>query len=329
MVATRMGCRRSRLAMVGVLFALAAAAWMTSTVAGPALLMWAIDGGHVGLTRVLLKVVPALANRATPAFESVGRRTPLQEAVIADRSAIVAALLGAGARVDEKDHLGFSALHYAADLGRRDMIALLLRHGARPAEATAMGEYAPLALAVLKRHWRAAVQLARYDHISMGAIHEAVLEGDRAKALRLISEDATAVSRRDVLQNTPLHYAVLQDNAVLVRLLLSKGSEVNAKDWLKWTPLHIVCARSNITVAQELLRAGADANATDKDYNRPLHVAACSGNVGVLQVLLQAGARLDVANLSGETPVTRARRCGRTANVSYLQNAAENRGPRD
>ncbi len=290
-----------------------------SRLTAPSVLMWAIDGGHRGLVQTMVRLVPRLANEATPAFESVGRRTPLQEAVIVGRTDIASDLISAGAHINDKDHLGFSALHYAADLGRVDVVELLLRHHAAPAQATAMGKYTPLALAAMKRHWAVVRQLVGHDRTTMPPLHWAVVRGDRKDVRRLLQADAAAARRRDALERTPLHYAAMRGDPVLVQVLLVAGAEVNAKDWLRITALHLACREGDVPVAQELIRAGADVNAPDTDGSRPVHVAACSGSVRLLDVLFQAGARLDLKDVSGETPVARAQRCGQAAAVRYLQ----------
>ncbi len=68
------------------------------------------------------------------------RVQPLHSAVAGRQTEIVSALLERGAPVNGRQHLGWTALHEAANQGNREMSEILLRNGADPAAANEEGK---------------------------------------------------------------------------------------------------------------------------------------------------------------------------------------------
>jgi ankyrin repeat protein len=67
--------------------------------------------------------------------------TPLMQAIEFNNSLkLIEALLSAGAKVGTKDFVGNTALHFAALEGRKDVIELLLHHGAEKGATNADGK---------------------------------------------------------------------------------------------------------------------------------------------------------------------------------------------
>jgi len=71
---------------------------------------------------------------------------------------------------------------------------------------------------------------------------------------------------------TPLHLAVLFDQAAIARLLIERGANINvrAKDKHGGTPLHWAAAVGRTEMARLLIEAGADVNAPDSNGYTPL-----------------------------------------------------------
>lgn len=106
----------------------------------------------------------------------------------------------------------------------------------------------------------------------------------------------------------------------VLRLLASSGADLNAPDSHGRSPVYRAARRGHTECLQVLATAGCDMNASDElEGCPPAYYAAMDGNVGVLRALFQAGADLGKANVTGETPLSVALRCKRTAAANYLQ----------
>jgi ankyrin repeat protein len=66
------------------------------------------------------------------------------------------------------------------------------------------------------------------------------------------------VGSRDGMQNTPLHYAVIQDRLEVVGWLLDAGADPNAEGEDRFTPLHEAVLHGRLNIIRLLLSRGAD-----------------------------------------------------------------------
>ena len=109
----------------------------------------------------------------------------------------------------------------------------------------------------------------------------------------------------------------------MCELLLQKGATVNHSDKRDRRPLHWAASRNHDDVARLLLQHGADVDPTDKDGFTCLHWAAACGGAPVVTRLLaeKPGPRIDARSVSGDTPLMRAARLGRTGCVKLLVQA--------
>jgi ankyrin repeat protein len=144
-------------------------------------------------------------------------------------------LLREGADVNAAQGDGMSALHWAAERGDTDMIAVLLYAGAQAESTTRIGEYTPLHIAARNGHLEAA---------------QALLRG---------GADVHAVT--DPSGSTPLHLAALSGNGNLVRALIEAGADPNATE-AEWeqTPLIFAASWNRVDAIVALIEGGADPN---------------------------------------------------------------------
>jgi uncharacterized protein len=101
---------------------------------------------------------------------------------------------------------------------------------------------------------------------------------------------------------TPLHRAVLANDARAVTALLQKGAKVNAANRYGVSPLAIAASNGNAAMVQVLLREGADPKAPLPQGQTLLMTAARSGNPEVVSMLVARGADANAREESlGET----------------------------
>jgi ankyrin repeat protein len=164
--------------------------------------------------------------------------------------------------VNTRNEQGDSPLLAAAYMGRRDILDLLIEHGA------------PVGL---------------YEASALGLKEPAVEHLRRApEAVNTYSHDGW----------TPLHLAAFFGHRDLAELLLERGADVNARSRStrfarENTPLHAAAANRQVAVAELLVARGADVNARDGSGFTPLALAANSKSDLVMLLLMEHGARAD------------------------------------
>lgn len=109
---------------------------------------------------------------------------------------------------------------------------------------------------------------------------------------------------------TPLMKAVQIDGAA-VESLLKAGADPNAADKFGWTPLmYAATAKASSEVITMLVKAGANIDAVNARHQTPLMLATmCKDGSGV-ENLLQSGADPDIADETGESPLSFAEKMG-------------------
>ena len=257
----------------------------------------------------------------TPLHLAAGRlgdRTPHE----AEASAIVRALLDAGAPVDAADSDGWQALHFAARQGCIEFTRLLLDRGVNVNAATALDG---TALHCAARHDRpevARLLLERGADVNAAAaldrtaLHCAAQHGSIGVVRLLLDAGATANATTapapaDSLYHLancqPLHLAAYHCHAEVVELLLGRGADVRAtaarRNCTGVTALHFAASRNGLEVVPALLQAGVPIDAADSTGRQALHWAARQGALDMAELLLARGADVKAADNAGTTPL--------------------------
>ena len=134
-------------------------------------------------------------------------------------------------------------------------------------------------------------------------LHRAAKDGDY---MYIEGKQISAeVNNKDLLDWTPLHYAVGSPSSYATRKLLEYRADVNARDIRGRTPLHYACGsnNNNVSIVQMLLRECADINVQDAEGVTPAHCAARNGCRLTMQLLIESGASVDVVDRLGNTPL--------------------------
>lgn len=241
-------------------------------------LIAAVQYGRLEMVQALLKAGadPNQAdehNQATPilwgAIQDPGEETrekgmtlPTEQTKIQ----IVRLLLESGARINEKNAWGGSALQWAADAGLLDMVKLLIQKGA-DINAIDMDGFTPL------------IAAANYDSEQHNQILKALL--DSGAKIDAISKNG----------DTALMYAIHNFKTDNARTLVKAGANINCKNHLGITPLMKAAQLGRLEIAKYLISAGADINAVDARGKTVLAVAKEAGYRTLIEILVDHGAK--------------------------------------
>ncbi|XP_032800617.2 unconventional myosin-XVI-like isoform X1 [Petromyzon marinus] len=187
------------------------------------------------------------------------------------------ALLGRGARVEERDGDAWTPLHAAGAGDQPHLVGLLLHAGADLLATDCDGrlacDHTPRGSEsdAIVRAWQSHSGLAELAlEEARGRRDAATLAGARL----LVSEGARSVDQQDERGVTALHTACVFGCVPAVRLLLEAGADPDRPDSTAWGPLHLAAKYGQARVVRLLLRHGADPTALNCNQNQPSEVAS-------------------------------------------------------
>ena len=146
----------------------------------------------------------------------------------------VQAHLDAGVEVNAKDNGGWTALHYAAWHGRKEIVELLISKGA-DVNAKDNSGYTPLDRSTKRKHTEIA-DLLRTHGGKTGAIF-VVVKNDDLTGVQALLDAGVDVNAKDENGWTALHYAIRHGQKEIAELLIDNDADVNAKNEFEETPL--------------------------------------------------------------------------------------------
>ena len=214
-------------------------------------------------------------------------------------------------------------LHFAAETGNKEIIALIVeagadvncsdKNGVTPLMLMAKFGKTDAALAYIKNQ---NVDISLKDNDNHAAIDYATASGLRELVKALSYENQEA--HTDAYGNTPLHQACWNGQGEVVKVLLEKGAEVEKLNDDGESPLILAVEKGNLVIVDLLLAAGANAGSARLDGVAPLHIAAKNGEHFIGKALINAGADKNVKTTDGKTPLILAAQCGRNDFTAML-----------
>ena len=201
--------------------------------------------------------------------------TALHWAAYHDALPLADLLLAAGSDVDAANDYEVTPLALACDNGSAEMVARLLRAGAEPDAARSTGE-TPL------------MTCAR--------------TGNVAAVRALLGAGANPSAAEAWQGQTALMWAAAESHTEIVRELVDHGADVHARTAGGFTALSIAAREDEPELATVLLDAGADVNAMAPGGATPLLVATVRGHTRLALFLLEQGADPNAGD-AGYTPL--------------------------
>jgi uncharacterized protein len=138
---------------------------------------------------------------------------------------------------------------------------------------------------------------------SFRGLHAAAASGDAAEIEKLVKAGAT-IDARDAHARTPLHVAVFLGKQDAARTLMRLGADANALDAQKYDIVTIAAVLDDVPMLKVALAGGCKAtNITSPYQGTALIAAAHLGHDEVVRILIAAQAPLDHVNNLGWTAV--------------------------
>jgi ankyrin repeat protein len=235
--------------------------------------------------------------------------------------------------VDNFDHAGRTALHYAALDGNDEMAVLLLRYGASPAPLddngatpamlAAGGGHAAVIHAIVRASSTRQARLDSADFQKRTGLHYAAA-GNHAQAIAALLQYGADPAKRDQYGRTPLILAAADGHAEAVGALLAHGASIlNAQDESGDGALLAAARAGSLDVVKALIAAGCPPLANEMLVT-PLMIAARDGLVETCQLLVPLSTPLDALDLNLRTALMYAADADETETALLLLNAGAN-----
>jgi ankyrin repeat protein len=159
--------------------------------------------------------------------------SPVADAAMRGDVTEVRTLLRDGADVNAAQGDGMTALHWASEVGNREMAEVLLYAGANVGAVTRLGDYTPMHLAT---------------------------RSGRTEVVRvLLGAGADVEARTSTGAVRPLHFAARSGDPEIASMLIEAGADVDAVETARGqTPLMFAASYGRVDVVRALIEAGAD-----------------------------------------------------------------------
>lgn len=164
---------------------------------------------------------------------------------------------------------GWSALMYACNHCRVEVVSFLLESGADPNYSKKT--FTPML---------AAVCASPHDCHDEEVIQRRIID-----CLNLLLEKGAVMATPDQFKATALHFAVKKNRILVIPEIIKLGAKVNQADSYGYTPLHYAARFGYGRAARLLVDSGANLNALEDSGHRPEDIAHFHGHEEVAKLL--------------------------------------------
>lgn len=242
-------------------------------------------------------------------------RTPLIRAIENDDVAMVINLLSKGVNIESHDNYGWTALVYAIEYQRYEILQILIAAGAKTEfeftayttvcdESYTVDDYSTTPLKFAKNIFvNGSVDEVLVSILTDAVVYNAnlfiAIDKNHLSALKFIIKHAkTNINNFRINNIHPMIYAIEQENFDALKLLAENGADVNAADLNESTVLMEIAQIGSVDIADFLIKNGANLNMVDKNGDTALTIAAEFGNFEVLKLLLHNGADINASSMN-------------------------------
>ena len=252
--------------------------------------------------------------------------TALMHAAASSTTAIMEAVIDAGADVNAANARRATALHWA--LPDVEKVNLLLARGAHVDPRTIEGRtplyiaaMLPQGVAAARRLLAAGAEVDAASLVGTTPLFPAVTTS--ADMTRLLLDHGANPNARARTGATPILFT---RGADVIALLLARGADARARSKTGESSLMEAAIRGDVRAARLLLENGTEVNAADHRGYTPLLLAAQydGDSVELVRLLLDHGADVN-AVAEGETPLSLAAKRGETGVTTLLRTATTTR----
>ncbi|GFU24644.1 ankyrin repeat protein MM_0045 [Nephila pilipes] len=252
---------------------------------------------------------------------------------------IVKLLLSANANPNAQNTLGETSLHNAfhPKSFSKDIVTLLLEHGADVNTREKLNGYTPMHLAAKLASSKVSksclqnlldtlklmcekVDVTIRSYRIETPIHRLVTGNrDCRDSLRIFIENNYELDAQNERGETSLMCAIDKGYINMATMLIEAGANVNIKDRHFQTALHHSVQKNQLIMVKLLLDAQCDINATDLNGDSALHIASSKGLTDMVRILISyPEIDVNVQNIRGSTPLLNAVESGFAKVVELL-----------
>lgn len=270
-----------------------------------------------------------LAKNADTSLKDDYGETPLHTAVrVGAEAEVITTLLQAGANINERNKNGESPILLAVERNLAMQTAALANAGA-DIHIEDMQKRTPFTEALRSRNEDIVKNLVteknsmQQDSKGRNVLHLAVLLNAEASIINYLIERETRVNAADKAGNTPLHFAVANNNPRLGEILLTYQADIFYTNQQGESPLKTAFIQRN--GRERWIITDKTVVAADSNGDTVLHHAASWGLTAMIPLIIRRGGNSNAKNTKGETPLFSAVKADKPETVAALfavQNAA-------
>ena len=255
----------------------------------------------VAITKGYLKIAEMLIQAGARLDTDVdaNKNTILHYAAYKGHFNSVKLLISAGADLNLKNNQGQTALDFARQFGKTEIVKLILEQNNKDNKLLESIESENLEL--VKQLLESGANVNCYDKQKTTPLISAAFKGN-AKIAKMFIDAGANVNAKDLNRNMAIHVAISKGNIEVVKVLLQSDKlYLSVADNNGYTPLILASAFKNFEMVELLLSKNPGIGFQDNNGNTALHWATVNNTKDIVSILISARANINKQNNKGFT----------------------------